>query len=218
LVVLVNPNSPTGQHILRDPLENLLRKAPAKTRFWIDETYVDYAGPEQSLERFAASSENVLVCKSMSKVYALSGARVAYLCAGAHQLESLRAVTPPWVVSLPGQVAAVRALQDPDYYAMRYAETARFRMGLAKALQKLGWSVNPGIANFLLCQLPETQPAAAQIVEGCRRRGLFLRDARLMGTNVGLRTIRVAVKDEAANARMLRIIQESLRELREVPS
>ena len=37
----------------------------------------------------------------MSKVYALSGARAAYLCAGAHQLEELRAITPPWVVSLP---------------------------------------------------------------------------------------------------------------------
>ena len=32
----------------------------------------------------------------MSKVYALSGARVAYLCAGPHQLEALRAITPPW--------------------------------------------------------------------------------------------------------------------------
>src|SRR6266576_385362 len=62
-------------------------------------------------------SENVIVCKSMSKVYALSGARVAYLCAGPHQLEELRALTPPWVVSLPAQVAAVRALNDPAYYA-----------------------------------------------------------------------------------------------------
>ena len=115
LVVLVNPNSPTGQHIPRAKLANALRRAPAHTRVWVDETYVEYAGPGQSLEHFAAASENVLVCKSMSKVYGLSGARVAYLCAGPHQLEALRAITPPWVVSLPAQVAAVRALQNPDY-------------------------------------------------------------------------------------------------------
>src|SRR5919197_6165526 len=57
-VVLVNPNSPTGQHIPRETLEEILKGAPASTRFWIDETYVEYAGPEQSLEQFAASSTN----------------------------------------------------------------------------------------------------------------------------------------------------------------
>src|SRR6185503_4961324 len=114
---------------------------PANTRIWIDETYVEYAGSGQSLERFAAASENVIICKSMSKVYALSGARVAYLCAGPHQLEELRSITPPWVVSLPAQVAAVRALQAPEYFAARYAETAVLRQKLAAGLEQLGWRV-----------------------------------------------------------------------------
>jgi histidinol-phosphate/aromatic aminotransferase/cobyric acid decarboxylase-like protein len=107
LVVLVNPNSPTGHHIPGKELETVIRRATAHTRIWVDETYVEYAGPDHSLEEFACQSENVVVCKSMSKVYALSGARVAYLSAGQHQLEELRAITPPWVVSLPSQVAAV---------------------------------------------------------------------------------------------------------------
>ncbi|MCL5744344.1 MAG: aminotransferase class I/II-fold pyridoxal phosphate-dependent enzyme, partial [Acidobacteria bacterium] len=123
LVVLVNPNSPTGQFIPRRLLQPLLEAAPPTTRVWIDEAYLEYAGNDQSLEAFAARSENVMVCKSMSKVYALSGTRAAYLCAAPHQLESLRAVTPPWMVSLPGQVAAVNALQDPAYYAARHHET-----------------------------------------------------------------------------------------------
>src|SRR3954465_3465127 len=104
-------------------------------------TYIEYAGTKESMERFAVGSENVLVCKSMSKVYALSGARVAYLCGGAHQLEELRAITPPWVVSLPAQVAAVKALGDPEYYAARYAETALLRQHLSEQLERLGWDV-----------------------------------------------------------------------------
>src|SRR5262249_45241081 len=79
-VVLVNPNSPTGRHVPRSILAEILRRAPAATRVWIDETYVDYAGPHESLERDAAAIANLVVCKSMSKVYALSGVRVAYLC------------------------------------------------------------------------------------------------------------------------------------------
>ena len=206
LVVIVNPNSPTGRHIPRVALEGVLRGAPARTRVWVDETYVDYAGGEQSLESFAARTENVIVCKSMSKAYALSGLRVAYLCAGAHQLEALRAITPPWVVGLPAQLAATLALQDPDYYAERYSETHRLREELAKQLHALGWEIFPGVANFLLCHLPESGPSAERLVRECRVLGLFLRDASLMGSRLGGRTIRIAVKDATTNQRMVGII------------
>ena len=222
LVVLVNPNSPTGQHVARAALERILQRAPARTRVWVDETYVEYANSEhrspnrrmgelcESLETFAANSENVVVCKSMSKVYALSGARVAYLCAGAHQLEDLRAITPPWVVSLPAQVAAVRALEAPDYYAARYVETANLREQLAAGLALLGLDVVPGIANFVLTHLPGDGPAAAAVVKRCREHGLFLRDAGAMGSQLGTHALRIAVKDAQTNQRMLEIISRAL--------
>lgn len=206
LVVLVNPNSPTGRHIGRQPLEQFLANAPARTRIWIDETYVDYLGAGHSLEQFAAASENVVVCKSMSKAYALSGARVAYLCAGPHQLEALRAITPPWVVGLLSQVAAVRALENPDYYLARYAETDRLRERLAQDLARMGWEVMPSVANFLLCQLPASWPAAAVLVKCCREQGLYLRDAGPMGANLGDRALRIAVKDKVTNQRMIEIL------------
>lgn len=214
LVVIVNPNSPTGRHLPRAVLEPLLRSTPPSTRVWIDETYIEYAGGgAESLETFAAGSENVVVCKSLSKVYALSGARAAYLCAGPHQLEALRAITPPWVVGLPAQVAAVRALQDPSYYAARYRETHTLRTELAAGLHELGWEVLPGVANFLLCHLPADGPGAATVVAQCREHGLFLRDAATMSRSLGTHTVRLAVKDAATNARMLAILREVLSEL-----
>lgn len=206
VVALVNPNSPTGRHIERDRLERILARVPARTRVWVDETYVDFVGSAHSIERFAAASENVIVCKSMSKAYGLSGARVAYLCAGPHQLEQLRAVTPPWVVGLVSQVAAVRALEDPDYYQSRYGETAQLREQLAQDLVRMGWEIVPGVANFLLCQLPPTWPTAAVLVKCCREQGLYLRDAGPMGANLGERALRIAVKDEVTNQRMIEIL------------
>ena len=203
LIVLVNPNSPTGRHVPRAELEPLLACVPETTRVWIDETYVEYAGAGESLERFAARSENVIVCKSLSKVYALSGARAAYLCAGPHHLESLRAITPPWVVSLPAQVAAVRALADPAYYAARYRETAEYRAELAAGLRALGWDVLPGIANFLLCHLPPAGPDAERVVQFARQRDVFVRNAAGMSQRLGDRCLRIAVKDRAANQRVL---------------
>jgi histidinol-phosphate/aromatic aminotransferase/cobyric acid decarboxylase-like protein len=210
LVVLVNPNSPTGRHLEAETLAALLKDANPATRVWVDETYVDFLDSAQSLERIAAQSENVIVCKSMSKAYALSGARVAYLCAGAHHLEELRAYTPPWAVSLPAQVAAVRVLEAPGYYAARWRETTVLREELAQELQALGLDVVPGVANFLLCHLPEEGPTAAEVVARCREQGLFLRDAARMGRRLGERALRVAVKDRDTNHRMIEILREVL--------
>jgi len=206
LVVLVNPNSPTGQHIPRAELETVLKKVSPATRVWVDETYIEYAGTAESLETFATRSENIIVCKSMSKTYALSGARVAYLCAGPQQLESLRPLNPPWAVSLPAQVAAVNALADADYYAAKHAETHALRGALIEALQPLGWEIIPSVTNFILCHLPETGPDAETVVARCREHGLFLRNAATMGTNLGNRAIRSAVKDAATNRRIVEII------------
>jgi histidinol-phosphate/aromatic aminotransferase/cobyric acid decarboxylase-like protein len=207
LIVLVNPNSPTGQHVPRVELEKVLQTVAPGTRIWVDETYIEYAERNESLESFAAASPNVVVCKSMSKVYALSGARAAYLCGAAAVMEDLRAMNPPWAVSLLAQVAAVAALKDPEYYAARYAETHRLREELAAGVSELtGWEVLPGVANFLLCHLPEDGPEAATIVKRCRARGLYLRDAGAMGRALGKHTLRIAVKDAETNERMLRII------------
>ena len=206
LVVLVNPNSPTGRHVDAASLAPLLEGAHPATRVWVDETYVDFVDSAQSFERIAAQSRNIVVCKSMSKAYALSGARVAYLCASPHQLEELHAFTPPWAVSLLGQLAAVRALESPDYYTARWRETASLRLQLADGLAGLGWHVVPSAANFLLCHLPEDGPAASEVVAKCCEHGLFLRDAARMGANLGSHAIRVAVKDAETNRRMLAIL------------
>lgn len=211
LVVLVNPNSPTGRHVRREHLVDILGNVPAQTRVWVDETYVDYVGAGESLERFAVEAPNVVVCKSMSKVYGLSGARVAYLCGAAQIMEDLRAITPPWAVSLPAQLAAVRALQDADYYRRRWEQTRTLRAQLAGQLARFeGWEIVPGTANFLLCHVAERGPDAPEIVRRCRAHGFFLRDAGGMGSGLGNRALRIAVKDEETNSRMVAILREVL--------
>ncbi|HSL43717.1 MAG TPA: histidinol-phosphate transaminase [Anaerolineales bacterium] len=209
-VILVNPNSPTGQHIPREGLENILKAAPPSTRFWIDETYVEYAGPSQSLEQFAARSTNVMICKSMSKVYALSGVRCAYLCGPADMIEELRPLSPPWAVSLPGQIAACEALKSMSYYAEKWQETHKLREELARELKQLGWKVYPGCANFLLCQLPPSQPLVRDLVDACRKQKLYLRDVTSMGKCFDQRTLRIAVKDKQTNLMMLQVLRDVL--------
>jgi histidinol-phosphate/aromatic aminotransferase/cobyric acid decarboxylase-like protein len=204
LVVLVNPNNPTGQYLPRPVLTSILNDLPPTTLAWIDEAYVDYLGPEESLEVFAATRHNVVVCKSLSKAYALSGMRAAYLCGGEETIEQMRTWTPPWVIGLPAQVAGVAALNEPAYYQMRYQETMdlRGRLGQRLRLQHPDWQVIDCVANFVLCQLPASGPTSAAVVERCRQSGVFLRDVANMGTNFG-NTLRIAVKNEADQDRVL---------------
>jgi histidinol-phosphate/aromatic aminotransferase/cobyric acid decarboxylase-like protein/N-acyl-L-homoserine lactone synthetase len=209
LIVMVNPNSPTGRHVERGEMEQVLAAARG-TRFWIDETYIEYAGEEQSLERIAAAGPNVVVCKSMSKVYALSGVRAAYLVGPEALVQELRPLSPPWAVSLPAQLAAIHALADADYYRRKWRLTATLRETLAEDLAALGLAVHPGVANFLLCHLSPHQPTAAELTKRCRARGLFIRPVSNMGTHLGDRAVRFAVKDEQTNRCMIEIIRSAL--------
>jgi histidinol-phosphate/aromatic aminotransferase/cobyric acid decarboxylase-like protein len=139
----------------------------------------------------------------------LSGVRAAYLCGPDQMISELRGITPPWAVSLPAQVAAVAALQNPDYYAARYVETHRLRRQLAAQLaMATNWEIIPGIANFVLCHLPENGPTAAEIVQRCRPQGLFLRDVGSMGCSFGTHALRAAVKDSQTNMRMMEILSD----------
>src|SRR5207244_12084894 len=137
--------------------------------FWMGEAYLAYAPRAESRERVAARTPNVSVCKSLSKVYALSGMRAAYLCAAPDALAPLRIVTPPWAVSLPAQVAGVRALGAGSYYARRYEETGALRHDLALSLMTVpGIEQVSGGANFLLCHLAPAGVTAATVIQRCR--------------------------------------------------
>jgi histidinol-phosphate/aromatic aminotransferase/cobyric acid decarboxylase-like protein len=207
MVVLVNPNSPTGVHISKSEMLNFLSKVPVSTLVWIDETYIEYAGPKESMEIMAAGSENILVCKSMSKIYALSGIRAAYLCGAPHLLERLRLYIPPWSVSLPAQAATIAALNDPEYYFNKIAETHQLRGQLKNELHLAGVEeIIDGIANFLLFYLP-SDINAEEFIANCRKENLFLRDVQNMGKNIGVGAVRIAVKDELTNTHMMRIIK-----------
>ncbi|GGQ76966.1 pyridoxal phosphate-dependent aminotransferase [Couchioplanes azureus] len=215
LVVLVNPNNPTGRLLPAGQLRRLLDEASERTRVWVDEAYVDYAGAGQSLEAYAAGRPNVVVCKSLSKAYALSGMRAAYLVAAEPIAAEIRRWTPPWAVSLPAQLAAVRALQDPRYYAGRWAQTATLRAELAAGLAGTGpgVEVEQALANFVLMTLPPHGPGAPRLVRECRRHGVFLRDLSPVSPAFEGRTVRVAVRDTAANARIVDVVAEALRTL-----
>jgi histidinol-phosphate/aromatic aminotransferase/cobyric acid decarboxylase-like protein len=177
-----------------------ISRLPKSTNVWVDEAYIDYVGSGHSLERFASQMDNVIVCKSLSKAYALSGLRAAYLVASTKRTNELKRLTPPWAISLPAQVAAVKALQNLPYYMDRYAETHLLRGELLSALRKIeGVDALEGCANSILLHLDR---GIEPILESCRQRGVYLRDVASMFQASAPRALRVSVRSAAENTRI----------------
>ena len=212
-IFLVNPNSPTGTTLRHTELVSLLDALHSNTHLWIDETYVDYVDPAMTLEPLAAARQRIVVCKSLSKCYGLSGLRAAYLCGDSELIAQVRRVTPPWVLGLPTQMAVIGALRNPDYYAGRWAETRRLRERLSTLLDGIGIETLGGQANFLLCSLRDRSITARWLIERCRHRKLFLRSLDNFGSQINPHTFRIAVKDAETNQRMVGILADVLAEV-----
>jgi histidinol-phosphate/aromatic aminotransferase/cobyric acid decarboxylase-like protein len=200
LVAVVNPNNPTGALWPRTEALRFLDAIPESTEVIVDESYIDYASPDESLEREACLRPNLIVIKSMSKVYALSGLRVGYLVTHRATVRGLAPWMPPWAVSLPAQLAAIEALADPTYYRQKYSETHALRATLLADLTRIpGVTVYPSTTNALLTEL---ETSAERTVDYLRNAGIFIRNCDSMSAHFKDHFIRIAVKGEPQNRRI----------------
>ena len=201
LAVLINPNNPTGIGIPRNDLLNALQQVPSSTQILIDEAYMDYWNPNESLILGDLPS-NVTVISSFSKRFALSGLRVAMMRTSPEMRARLQTRTPPWAVSLPAQIAGCAALKSTDYYRQRYDETHRLRDQLRVGLQGLGYQVIDTCANWLMFRVSDAEGLCKEMAS----KSLYVRNIGLTAPSLGNDWVRIAVKDEATIIRMLDII------------
>lgn len=199
LAILVNPNSPTGVAVDRAFIQALSDGAP-DTWLWLDETYIDFPaaqGGEWSAEPLVGDRK-IIVSKSMSKFYGLSGLRVGYLACPADFAAELATQNPPWAVGMMGQLAAIEALRDHGYYHERALETHKLRQDLADSLTSV--RVVPSATNFLMMELPNAN--AAEVVAQAAKQGVYLRDCDSLSPRFAGQFLRTAVKDGAANQKI----------------
>lgn len=212
LLAIVNPNSPTGIPISLTEIRQLCEKVLPDTYIWIDETYIDYfsleTGVNQSAEGLVAEFSNLIVSKSMSKFYSLSGIRVGYLVADPQLVDRWDMYTPSWSVGSLATVAGEQALGDLDYYSQMAAETRRLKAGLVADLKELELvdQLTEGVANFVLVRL--SKPVASEMVKQLATKNVFVRDCKSLSERFENDTVRISVLDQDAN----RVVVSSIAE------
>ncbi|MFG2196433.1 aminotransferase class I/II-fold pyridoxal phosphate-dependent enzyme [Streptomyces sp. NPDC048639] len=151
LVIVCNPNNPTGTTVDHASLERFLRRLPPHVTVVIDEAYRDFADDDRIADSLALyrSDERVCVVRTFSKSYGLLSLRVGYLIGHRRTLAPLRVLQAFFRVGAVAQSAAIAALGESGEVRERWAATARDREQLRTALREQGWEVTPSQANFL---------------------------------------------------------------------
>ena len=210
MIILVNPNNPTGQYLKRKEMLKLLSQIPQSVMLCIDETYIDYIGKNESLETEVDKQDNLLVIKSMSKVYGLSGVRVAYLTANKELISKLTVLSPPWSIGLIGQVAGVIALNNEKYYEKMLKETKKINEFAFQKLSKMeGLRPLKSAANFILIEL-HTRLNAEKICMSLEQKGIFIRNPQSQSTQLE-NFIRISIKDKATTNKIIKELKKEIR-------
>lgn len=207
LVFLCSPNNPTGNLIPAEDVARICRAMADQGLVVVDEAYAEFA-PEQSFAGLRRDCPNLVLLRTLSKAYALAGARLGVLIGDPGLVRLLRAVLPPYPLPSPCLEAAERLLR-PEPVARARAEIAAMKTRREALRQALEMSpaileVWPSAGNFLLLRCRD----AAALMTACNEAGLLIRDfSHVPGLE---QCVRITIGDESHNARLLEAIGTSL--------
>lgn len=201
LVVLGNPNNPTGALDAPEAVASLARPWRLVV---VDESFMDFVPGETATLARSNDLPGVVVVRSLTKLWSLAGVRAGYLLAPAAVTERLAAHRQPWSVNSLACAALLACANDPETPGRVAAEVASARAELVDALRAISsirfW---PSQANFLLLQTLD----GARLTEALAARGIAVRAA---GSFPGLDDsyIRIAVRPRDDNAVLLSALRE----------
>ncbi len=152
LIVIANPNAPTGKEISLEDIEKIVVSNPNNIVV-IDEAYVDFGGT--SCSKLTEKYDNLLCVQTFSKSRSMAGARLGFAIANAKIIEDLDKIkysTNPYNVNSLTQVAGAFALIDNDYYMQNAKRIVENRNYTALELKKLNFNVLDSKANFIFAK------------------------------------------------------------------
>lgn len=203
LVVLANPNNPTGN---LDPPGEIVRLARPGRTLVVDESFIDFVPGERASLAPRRELPGLVVLRSLTKIWGLAGLRAGYLLAPGDLVDRLDAHRQPWSVSAPALAAIQTCLPDRDTPVAIAAEVTAAREDLCQRLARIP-EVNiwPGRANFLLIEVPSGGALFARLAS----EGIAVRPCESF-PGLGQEHIRLAVRTPAEHAVLAAAIAQAL--------
>jgi histidinol-phosphate aminotransferase len=208
VIVLGNPNDPTGELLSSAELRRLLTGLPDGVAVLLDEALVDFADPpaDSASIELLAEHPRMLVFRTFSKAWGLAGLRIGYAIGGAGSAELLAELEPDLGVSEVSQAAALEALQRCSGTLDEHAQTIREeRPRVIAALRERGFDVTDSQANFVWAAHPSVNGSelAARLEQG----GVLVAAGEALGEP---QHVRIGVRSDWATRRLLTALDKSL--------
>lgn len=200
LVLVCQPNNPTGVAARGEELSAFLDRIPEDVLVVLDEAYVEFVTDPAVPDGLdiLRTRPNVAVLRTFSKAYGLAGLRIGYAIAPDEVAAALRTCAVPFGVGTVAQAAALAALEVEDELRARVARIVEARTRVTATLRSQAWAVPDSQANFVWLALgAQSQDFAAH----CEVEGLTVRP-------YGTDGVRVTVGDERADERFLALAAE----------
>ena len=197
LVMIANPNNPTGSYLPVPELKRLRAGLPEPVILVIDSAYAEYARAndyEAGLS-LVHDAGNVVMTRTFSKIYGLAALRIGWAYGPAAIIETMNRIRSPFNISIPAHEAGIAALADQAHIERSIRHNERWRAWLTDEIGRLGLTVMPSQANFLLIRFGD--PARAEAADAfLTAHGLLLRRVTAYGLPDALR---MTVAGEEAN-------------------
>ncbi|MBI1204161.1 MAG: histidinol-phosphate transaminase [Rhodopseudomonas sp.] len=210
MVFIANPNNPTGTYLPFDEIKRLHAGLPPSVLLVLDAAYAEYVRRndyEAGIE-LVATSENVMMLRTFSKIHGLAALRLGWIYAPAHIVDALNRIRGPFNVNAPASAAGIAAMRDMAHVETSANFNAKWLPWLTEELTKLGLTVTPSVANFLLIHFPETPgKTAAEADAFLTKRGLVMR--RVAAYHLP-NALRMSVGSEEANHLVIAALKEFL--------
>lgn len=172
-IVIPNPNAPTGQALSIDQIEEIVRTNPDHLVL-IDEAYVDFGA--ESVIPLTKKYDNLLVSRTFSKYASFAGGRLGVAIGDAgliRDLTSIQYATNPYNVNRLSMQLAEAIVENDDYYRANAEKIRATRARVIAALEALGFTVLPSLANFVFVKHASMDGAA--LYEELKRRFVLVR-------------------------------------------
>lgn len=167
LVMFSAPSNPLGTTITGGEMERLLHALGPETLLVFDEAYFEYAAAEESYPGFLAMLERSgkawILLRTFSKAFGLAGLRVGYgIASDASLIDVIDRARTPFNVNRLAQVAALAALEETGHVSYCVERTIAERSRMREALDRMGYTSSPSVANFLFFNAREDASLLAE--------------------------------------------------------
>lgn len=187
LVLLANPNNPTGTALTTEQIDDFLKSVPQDVLVVVDEAYKDFMDPTfgDSIVDLLPFHPNVVVLRSFSKTHGLAGVRVGYAVGAASIVEALDKTLLPFAVNSVAQAGCIAAIQAFDEIETRVKGIIAERERVTRALREVGLTLPSSQANFVYLPLGDQTEDVCAALE---RKGIVTRPFSGEGLRVTIGT------------------------------